>query len=1039
MQQVPFRALFGIRPMSAPSPHPPPASSRPIRSLRSGADSRARLRRGLIRAPHDAAAEIPAGASLPHGQKNPSPARGRSSRRLRGRRLRVSPGNPLWHAVRTRGPQQLFRLSPWFTRAVTVWALCALLLSEVPVHAAALYWTGPVSGTWNPYTNWSTSPGAPTPNPVSLNSTDTFNFNISPLSQSQTVYLDGNQTANGLFFSNTGSTTLLGGNSASPGPNTLTLAGSGAAVTVIAGGGPVTLGTLGAGRVNLSLGGTGGQAVAFSNDASADLTIFNDVNDARNLGVVLSGSGAGISRIFGNISTTGRFTKTNSSRWTLSGTNTVGGSINALGGVLRLENSQALGAGSLWIGGGTTEFAGDTASTFNNNLSVTAANTITLDRLTPGAGVTHTLGTLSITNVTQTFTAGGLVASGTAGLILGTVTMTTNGPTFRVLNNYVQPAVRTQVTFGSLLGTTSSIPTFSGPGDLILSSSFGSSVNGLSKNGRGTLTLRANGTGNTLGGFAISGGSLILDYANMPALTNMVNTAPPVTLSGGTLAFQGRAGVAGSQSLGALTLGAGGGRILMNLNGATSGSLLFTTLNNSAQGGALLVGTFSSVGTVSSTATLTNNLLGGTARAIFFDGTNYRFASKVSGAADNIITGTTGTTLINATLTSTTNYELNGGTALTQGNQTLNSLRINSTGTSQSLSSNGSLTFTSGGLLFVGTQDYTISSSLRSGIAINPDLLIHHYGTGTLTVSGRILQAGSAAQALTKTGPGRLVLSGSNQFSGPIYVNEGTLSVTGPGSLEAGWNALGTTAARTVFLNGGTFQITGTAGYALTNKTFSLGGNGGFLDVGSRTFTLGTTANSLTGTGDLFLDGQTTSAGVLALAVGSNLSGDVYARKGTVRLTHATGAGTGALVVSEGAALDVQVAGVDNRIALRGTGISGSGALLNSSGLATASVTGPILLGTDVVIGGTLTLSGEVTDQGMGYGITKNGPSVLWVSGPTTLSGSIQVNGGTLSIRDYGRLTSGTVTVNGASAGIWLENTRQSIGVHRVLGGWMDA
>jgi hypothetical protein len=80
------------------------------------------------------------------------------------------------------------------------------LLSEVPVHAAALYWTGPVSGTWNPYTNWSTSSSAPTPNPVSLNSTDTYNFNISPLSQSQTVYLDGDQAANGLFFSDTGST-----------------------------------------------------------------------------------------------------------------------------------------------------------------------------------------------------------------------------------------------------------------------------------------------------------------------------------------------------------------------------------------------------------------------------------------------------------------------------------------------------------------------------------------------------------------------------------------------------------------------------------------------------------------------------------------------------------------------------------------------------------------------------------------------------------------------------------------------------------------
>ena len=50
------------------------------------------------------------------------------------------------------------------------------------------------------------------------------------------------------------------------------------------------------------------------------------------------------------------------------------------------------------------------------------------------------------------------------------------------------------------------------------------------------------------------------------------------------------------------------------------------------------------------------------------------------------------------------------------------------------------------------------------------------------------------------------------------------------------------------------------------------------------------------------------------------------------------------------AALDVQVASVANRIALRGTGTSSGGALLNSSGLGTASLTGQILLGTDVAI-----------------------------------------------------------------------------------------
>ena len=667
---------------------------------------------------------------------------------------------------------------------VTWCVLLALVCTDLPVRAAALYWTGAVSGTWSPLSNWSTSASVPTPNPLSLTSADTYNFNISSVNANanQTVYLDGDPSADGLLFANTGATTFLGGNAATPAANTFTLGGTGAAVTLSTlSSGPVVFGTGGAAKVNITLAATDNAAPAFTNNSSSALTFWNDITVQGGSGLSLTGGGMGLNTIAGGITTSGSVTKQNSiSKWVLSGPNLITGSINMLGGGLRLANAQALGTGSLWIGGGTTEFAGDANRTFNNAIVVSSSNTVVLDRITAGAGVTHTLGPWSTSAVSQSFSAGGLITSGSAGLILGTVTLTGAG-TFRALNSWTQPGVRTQVTLGSLTGAFT--PVVTGPGDFVISSPLGN-LTGLTKNGRGNLTLQGASTGSNTGALTLAGGSFVLDYATagMPVLTDMLNPATAVTLSGGTLAYVGRPGVAGSQTFGVLTLGAGGGRIFMNRNGATSGSLIFSTLTNTAPGGALLVATDSSAGTVSFATGLTNNLFGGTARVIFYDGSSHRFASMVAGGS--ALTGTTGTTLTNAPLTSTVNYELSGGLALTLGNGYLNTLRITSTGPAQTLSSTGSLAFTAGGLLFVGADDYAISGSLRSGIATNPDLVIHQYGVGTLTLAGTITQTVSN-QSLTKAGPGRLVLTGSNQFSGSIFVNEGILSVAGPGATEA--------------------------------------------------------------------------------------------------------------------------------------------------------------------------------------------------------------------------------------------------------------
>jgi autotransporter-associated beta strand protein len=391
--------------------------------------------------------------------------------------FRVFRRNLLWEALRTQGPQQVLRMSPLLTRAVTLWALFCLLGTELPLRAAALYWTGAVNGTWNPVTNWTTSAGSLSLSPGSLGGiNDTFQFNATAVNGPQTVFLEGDQPANQLIFSNAGSTTLLGGTSGNPAANVLTLGGSGAAITLSAGAGPVTIGDTDAtplAPVNLLLG-TLGAPLTLANNSASRFTVANSVSDHGGAGLLLTGSGLGMSTIAGAILTSGSLTKTGISRWTLAGTNTIGGSINLLGGVLRLTNPAAVGSGSLWIGGGTLELAGDPPVPLNINTVVSAANTITLDRRTIGVGATHSAGMISINNTTQTFATGGMVISGSARLKLDSIFVTVNGPTFRALNSYTQQNVKSVVQIDKLDGSVSYNSMFSGPGDFIISSSLNS-------------------------------------------------------------------------------------------------------------------------------------------------------------------------------------------------------------------------------------------------------------------------------------------------------------------------------------------------------------------------------------------------------------------------------------------------------------------------------------------------------------------------------------------------------------------------------------
>ena len=209
------------------------------------------------------------------------------------------------------------------------------------------------------------------------------------------------------------------------------------------------------GGATITSSGTG--ALVFTSDTTAaagtkTLTL-RGTNTAANTfsGVIANGSTGTVG-----------VTKADAGTWILSGANTYTGLTTVSTGTLRATNASALGAGALSVGTATLQLAGDSSLAFGRNTTASGVATFQIDRLTPGAGVTHSLGTLAIATATLAVTPGTNVTSGTSGLTFGATTISGNS-TFNT-------AADTVLTLGSLGSTaTARTITKSGAGTLVLS------------------------------------------------------------------------------------------------------------------------------------------------------------------------------------------------------------------------------------------------------------------------------------------------------------------------------------------------------------------------------------------------------------------------------------------------------------------------------------------------------------------------------------------------------------------------------------------
>jgi autotransporter-associated beta strand protein len=268
-------------------------------------------------------------------------------------------------------------------------------------------------------------------------------------------------------------------------------------------------------------------------------------------------------------------------------------------------------------------------------------------------------------------------------------------------------------------------------------------------------------------------------------------------------------------------------------------------------------------------------------------------------------------------------------------------------------------------------------------------------GTGISATIGSSL-AGSAG--LTKTGAGTLTLSGTNTYSGTTALDNGDGSDAGVLQISAASN-LGNSTALNV-TNGRLYATTSGISLGQTVTSNTPGGTTVQIDSGTLTFTSG-----WSGAGALYKEG----AGTVVMNGAYTATGKPNINDGTLQLGSSGSISTTNMDVFAGGAFDFngKNASFSTTVTLRGSGVGGGGALLNSAAATTSTLNGGagITLGTNVSVGGVgnLVLPGIISGA---KNLTKVGAGTLTLQGASIYSGNTSISAGTVALSSTGSIAS---------------------------------
>jgi autotransporter-associated beta strand protein len=595
-------------------------------------------------------------------------------------------------------------------------------------------------------------------------------------------------------------------------------------------------------------------------------------------------------------------------------------------------------------------------------ISVTGAgNTATISAPIAGTGslTANGVGTLILTNATNSYKGGTIVANGTVQVGSGSTAGSVGSGAVTVSSGGTLSLVElTGPTFSATVSNG-----LGGTGTLLINSTNNVTLSGALTNGSaGTLALTQSGTGTTI---LASGGNSYTGTTTVGGGTLQVGT----TTAAGLIAA-GSAINLGSSSSGTSTLS------LVNVSGGTFGASV-------------------------------NNTLGGTGQITVNTTGNITLSGVISGSASDVLQFTqagTGTTILTGANTYDGTTTVNAGT-LQVGN-----------GSVGNLGSNSAVTVANSATLAI---DVANSASFSNNVTLSSSTsTLKILGANVVTLAGVISGSGVVIQS----GSGTTTLSGSETYTGATSVNAGILVVgngstgglTGTGLITVANGAIlganlpaGGSFTPNVKLNGSTatFIVGGS-----TSNTYSniISGTGVFDQNGSGTTTLGV-AETFTGTtnvnaGTLQINGSLPAGNTVNVTTGGTLSGS-----GTIG-GNTTLTGNGAINFAPGAT-------INGTLALTGGNWYGVGTVKGAVNLTSGvfTLTNDLTASAGMTVsGGTLAGSGTLTGNlnytagsgqefdgaiaGTGSTLTVAGNSTFTMVGFSSYTGATTVTSGTLQI-----------------------------------------
>ena len=411
------------------------------------------------------------------------------------------------------------------------------------------------------------------------------------------------------------------------------------------------------------------------------------------------------------------------------------------------------------------------------------------------------------------------------------------------------------------------------------------SITNIAKVGSGVQTLSGDLSvaGSFTGTTTVAGGTLRLDYTiNSTKLADVA----ALNLGGGALELSGGSHV---EVVASTNVNAGASAVVQT--GGTS-TLRMNTLARPAVGGTVNIAAAGIADTDTS-----NDATGIIGSYAVVGGADW--AVSAAAAADTPITAYSGYVAMAASGSDTNNSLLTGSGVLT-GSLTTYSLKVTTTAAGQSLDigAGNTLTLSSGGVLLTGADAYAINNGSLQGAA-SADLVVHNNLGGKLTIGSTVID-NTATTALTISG-GTTVLTASNLYTGPTYVNNGTIEISANAQLGASTTVPGDPPVTTfapLYLNGGKLVATGNlalddGGAPAVNRNIVLGaGTGGTIDTGANTVTIngvisGSGVNGSNVGGALVKEGS----GTLILGGANTYNGGTIIKQGTISITAANNLG----------------------------------------------------------------------------------------------------------------------------------------------------